>query len=139
MLAAACTQGKRDLLVRLLEAGARVPPVLTECRSYLLSDPDMLRLVFHSGQIPSKGGFNRVHYQNSDVDRLIETASATAADDERRRLYGEVQQAVARDVPYIPLWYKTNIAVFQPNISGVRLSPIADFTFLKDVQRTTER
>jgi hypothetical protein len=42
---------------------------------------------------------------------------------------------VAREVPYIPLWYKTNVAVFQPDIHGVRLSAIADFTFLKDVFR----
>jgi hypothetical protein len=28
-----------------------------------------------------------------------------------------------------------NVAVFQPEISGVRLSPIADFMFLKDVSR----
>jgi hypothetical protein len=40
-------------------------------------------------------------------------------------------------VPYISLWYKTNIAVYQPGLSGVRLSPIADFTFLKDVSRQT--
>jgi peptide/nickel transport system substrate-binding protein len=104
-----------------------------------VTDPDMLRRVFHSSQIPSKGGFNRVRYQNADVDRLIDAASAASADDERRRLYGEVQQAVARDVPYIPLWYKTNIAVFQPDIHGVRLSPIADFTFLKDVYRSDAR
>jgi ankyrin repeat protein len=52
VLAAACTLGKRDLLVRLLEAGARVPPMLTACRSYLLSDPDMLRLLLGSGMSP---------------------------------------------------------------------------------------
>jgi ankyrin repeat protein len=52
VLAAACTQGKRELLVRLLAAGARVPPVLTECRSYLLSDPAMLRLLLDSGMDP---------------------------------------------------------------------------------------
>ncbi len=52
-LAAACKQGKRDLLVRLLEAGARVPPVLTACRSYLLSDPGMLHLLLASGMDPS--------------------------------------------------------------------------------------
>jgi peptide/nickel transport system substrate-binding protein len=102
-----------------------------------VTDPDMLRLVFHSSQIPSKGGFNRVHYQNADVDRLIEAASATVADDDRRKLYAQVQQAVARDAPYIPLWYKTNIAVFQRDIHGVRVSPIADFTFLKDVYRSS--
>ena len=38
-------------------------------------------------------------------------------------------------MPYISLWYKTNVAVFQPDIHGVRLSPIADFTFLKDLSR----
>ena len=36
---AAATLGKRDLVVRLLNAGARVPPVVTGCRSYLLEDP----------------------------------------------------------------------------------------------------
>ena len=52
VLAAACTQGKRETLVRLLAAGARVPPALTECRSYLLSDPGMLRLLLESGMNP---------------------------------------------------------------------------------------
>jgi ankyrin repeat protein len=51
-LAAACTLGKRALLVRLLDAGARVPPVLTACRSYLLTDPAMLRLLLASGMDP---------------------------------------------------------------------------------------
>ena len=49
---AACKQGKRDLVVRLLDAGARVPPVVTGCRSYLLSDPGMLRLLLASGMNP---------------------------------------------------------------------------------------
>jgi len=53
VLAAACTQGKRELLVRLLEAGVRVPPVLTACRGYLLGDPDMLRLLLASGMDPN--------------------------------------------------------------------------------------
>jgi peptide/nickel transport system substrate-binding protein len=101
-----------------------------------VTDPDMLRRVFHSSQVPSAGGFNRVHYRNADVDRLIDAASAAPSDEDRRRLYGEVQRAVSRDVPYIPLWYKTNIAVYQPGVTGVRLSPIADFTFLKDVSRS---
>jgi peptide/nickel transport system substrate-binding protein len=104
-----------------------------------VTDPDMLRRVFHSSQLPAAGGFNRVHYRNAEVDRLIEQASAATQDDQRRLFYGEVQRAIARDVPYISLWYKTNVAVFQPDIHGVRLSPIADFTFLKDVYRAPRR
>jgi ABC-type transport system substrate-binding protein len=50
-------------------------------------------------------------------------------------LYASAQRLIAEDIPYVGLWYKTNVAVFQPDITGVRLSPIADFTFLKDVRR----
>jgi ankyrin repeat protein len=46
---AAITRGKRDLVVRLLKAGARVPPVAPGCRSYLMEDPQMLRLLLASG------------------------------------------------------------------------------------------
>jgi ankyrin repeat protein len=46
---AAATLGKRDLVVRLLDAGARVPPVLTACRSYLLENPEILRLLLARG------------------------------------------------------------------------------------------
>ena len=38
-------------------------------------------------------------------------------------------------MPYVPLWYRTNLAVYQPDLHGVRLSPIADYAFLKDVER----
>ena len=99
-----------------------------------VTDPDILRLVYHSQQVPPTG-LNRVRYRNTDVDHLIEGASAAADDQERRRLYGEAQQRIAEDVPYVPLWYKTNVAIFQTDIHGVTLSPIADFTFLKDVYR----
>jgi ankyrin repeat protein len=46
---AAATLGKRDLVVRLLNAGARVPPVLTACRSYLLENAEILRLLLAEG------------------------------------------------------------------------------------------
>jgi hypothetical protein len=59
VLAAACSLGKRELLVRLLDAGARVPPVLTACRSYLLSDPAMLRLLLASGMNPDLPNWQR--------------------------------------------------------------------------------
>jgi peptide/nickel transport system substrate-binding protein len=94
----------------------------------------MLRLVYHSSQMPPVG-LNRVYYRNPDVDRAIDEASAAGSAADRRAFYGRAQQLIAEDVPYISLWYKTNVAVFQPDIHGVKLSPIADFTFLKDVSR----
>jgi peptide/nickel transport system substrate-binding protein len=101
-----------------------------------VTDPDMLRRVFHSSQQPPVG-LNRVHYVNAEVDRLIDAAAASQVEEERKALYGRAQRIIAADVPYLPLWYRTNVAVFQPDIEGVSLSPIADFAFLKDVRRVT--
>ena len=103
-----------------------------------VTDPDMLRRVFHSRQVPP-AGLNRVFFTNTEVDRAIDAATREVEDDTRRALYAEAQRLIADDVPYIGLWYKTNVAVFQPDIHGVRLSPIADFAFLKDVSRQAAR
>jgi peptide/nickel transport system substrate-binding protein len=100
------------------------------------ADPDILRRVFHSEQTPPSG-FNRGHFNNPHVDWLLEAATVAADETERRRLFGEVQRIVAKEVPYISLWDKTNVVVAQRSLSGVRLRPAADFLFLKDVSRTT--
>jgi peptide/nickel transport system substrate-binding protein len=101
-----------------------------------VTDPDMLRRAFHSSQTPP-AGFNRGYYRNPDVDALIERASVSLSEVERRDLYARVQQIVADDAPYISLWAKTNVAVAQADLSGIALSPIADFSFLRHVRRTS--
>ena len=99
-----------------------------------VTDPDMLRRVFHSAQMPP-AGLNRVFYRNEEVDRLIDDAARTTDEAKRREFYSRAQQITARDLPYIPLWYRVNVAVSQPEIRGVSLSPVADFTFLRHVSR----
>ena len=99
-----------------------------------VADPDILRRVFHSSQIPPSG-FNRAHYANADVDRLIDEATAALAENERRRYYIEAQRIIAADAPMISLWARTNVAVGQSTLAGVRLSPIGDFDFLWQVSR----
>jgi ankyrin repeat protein len=56
---AAATLGKRDLVVRLLNAGARVPAVAGGCRSYLLEDPEILRLLLAAGMDPDLPDWQR--------------------------------------------------------------------------------
>jgi peptide/nickel transport system substrate-binding protein len=99
-----------------------------------VTDPDMLRRLYHSDQVPP-AGFNRSHYSNPEVDRLIDLASSASTDEERRTHYSEVQKIVADDVPAVSLWHKTNIAVTRPGITGLRLSAQADFLALKDVPK----
>jgi peptide/nickel transport system substrate-binding protein len=99
-----------------------------------LADPDILRRVFHSKQVPP-AGFNRGRYSNPEVDALLDDAGNTEDPARRLALYAEVQRIIARDVPYVSLWYKTNVAVARRELTGVRLTPIADYYFLKDVAR----
>jgi ankyrin repeat protein len=56
---AVCTRGKRELLVRLLATGIRVPPVLTACRGYLLENTEMFRLLLASGMNPDLPNWQR--------------------------------------------------------------------------------
>ncbi len=99
-----------------------------------VSDPDMLRRVFHTGQMPPNG-FNRGFFSHPDFDALIDRATVSVDDAERTRLYAEAQRLISREVPYISLWYKTNVAVAQRDLTGLRLSPSADFLFLRNVTR----
>jgi ankyrin repeat protein len=49
---AVCTRGKRELLIRLLDAGIRVPPVVTGCQGYLLENSELLRILLANGMSP---------------------------------------------------------------------------------------
>jgi peptide/nickel transport system substrate-binding protein len=101
-----------------------------------LADPDILRRVFASTQMPPVG-FNRGHFQDPQVDELIERATRSTDDHERRLLYGQVQARIAEQVPYISLWHKTNVVVAQPNIEGVTVSPSMDFSFIRRLSRAS--
>jgi ankyrin repeat protein len=61
---AVVTRGKRDLLMRLLDAGVRVPPTPNGCRSYLLEQPDMLLLLL------SRAGLDP-DYRDEDGSTLL--------------------------------------------------------------------
>jgi peptide/nickel transport system substrate-binding protein len=99
-----------------------------------LADPDILRRVFHSSQVPPVG-FNRGGYHNPRVDALLDQASVLEAEGPRRELYAEVQRIIAVDVPYISLWHMRNFAVAQRTLANISLTPLGDFVFLKDVAR----
>jgi len=97
-------------------------------------DPDILRRVFHSTQIPP-AGFNRGHYRNPEVDRLIDRASAAIDEGERKAFYGAAQRIIAEDAVYIPIWNRVNVAVAQKSLEGLHLAPSIDLSMLKDVHR----
>jgi peptide/nickel transport system substrate-binding protein len=100
-----------------------------------LVDPDILRRVFHSQQIPP-AGFNRGYYNNPEVDRLIDLATQTVDVSQRKAYYAAAQQVIAEDAPYIPIWNRINAVIARPSLAGLRINPIGDFSSLKDVTKT---
>ena len=97
-------------------------------------DPDLLRRVFHSREVPPSG-FNRGFYHNPDVDRLLDLATTSLDERERKQYYGAAQKRIAEDAPYIPLWNKTNVIVAQKSLDGLHINPLGDFGALRDVKR----
>ena len=67
--------------------------------------PTSCSRVFHSQQVPP-AGFNRGHFSDPEVDRLIDEAIARHDYESAARCYGEVQQRVAELAPYISLWHR---------------------------------
>lgn len=99
-----------------------------------LVDPDILRRVFHSTQVPPVG-FNRGRYANAQVDAAIDRATVALTEGQRRDGYAVAQRLIAEDAPYIPLWNRTNAVVARPELRGVRLGPTGDFQSLRWVER----
>ncbi len=101
-----------------------------------VADPDMLRRVFHSSQVPPTG-WNRGFFSDAAVDGLIDRASKTPDRATQKVLYSEAQRRIAEAVPTISLWHKTNVVIAQPDIRPGVLTPIADLSFLRTTRRVT--
>jgi peptide/nickel transport system substrate-binding protein len=89
-------------------------------------DPDILFNIFHSSQFPP--GRNRVFYRNPDVDKLLEIGRTSMNVDQRREIYRNAQKLLALDLPYLPLWYASNVAVAQADIQDLKLMPSGAWT-----------
>jgi len=95
-------------------------------------DPDFFNLVFHSKMVPMKGA-NRGHYSDPRVDELIDFARRELNMEKRKQAYQEIQRIVAEELPYVSLYHRDNVCVYNKRIEGVKLYPDANWTYLTDV------
>ena len=72
-----------------------------------------------------------------DTGRKMKLASAATSEEERKRYYGEAQKLIAEDSPYISLWNRTNVAIGQPAIRGLRINVNGNFESLREVSKGT--
>jgi peptide/nickel transport system substrate-binding protein len=98
-----------------------------------IEDPDIFDAVFHTRNFPPKGR-NRSFYSNPRIDALINDAQRETDQNVRKRLYGEVQEILAQDVPSINLWYFDNVLVHTRRVRNITLNPSGDYDFLKTAE-----
>jgi peptide/nickel transport system substrate-binding protein len=100
---------------------------------YANQDPDIFEDAFHSSSFAPKRA-NRGYYSNPELDRLVEQGRRTLDQQERKRIYTEVQRILARDLPYVDLWYMDNVLVHSSRMRDVQLGVSADYQFLNTAE-----
>ena len=71
---------------------------------------------------------------NPEIDRLIDEGRTTVDQQQRKQIYAQVQQILARDLPYINLWYFDNVAVHSRRVRNMQLNPPGNYDFLDKVE-----
>ncbi len=99
--------------------------------AWMTNDPDTLPyLALRSAAWPEDGGFNSGYYANEAVDKLLEAARTATDQDERARLYREMQAIVQDDAPWVFVANWKQNAVTNDRVENFGLEP----SFLLNLQ-----
>ncbi len=98
-----------------------------------VTEPDIFHYVFHSQSVPPAGA-NRGRYLNARLDALLDDGRRSTSPEARRAFYGQAQSLIATELPYVPLWHRTNVAVLRSTFQGYQLTPSGDFRVLHTVE-----
>jgi peptide/nickel transport system substrate-binding protein len=89
-----------------------------------LTEPNLLKWFFHPRAVPGEGheGRNRARYRNPRAATLLDRASETTDLQQRSRLYGELAELMAVDLPVVPLWHEDQVAIVSRRAGSFSLS-----------------
>jgi peptide/nickel transport system substrate-binding protein len=98
-------------------------------------DPIFLRDLFATSESPDKkpGGRNRSRYTNTEFDKIVSEAVDTVDKTKAKELYAKAQDIVATELPYITLWYPSNMVIASKRMGNIKINASGDFSFMKDV------
>jgi peptide/nickel transport system substrate-binding protein len=96
-------------------------------------DPDIFEYVFDSEKFPPHGA-NRSYYANPRIDELVKIGRTETDIAKRKAAYGEIQQILATDLPYINLWYFENVVVHTKRVRKLELNPSGNYDFLRTAE-----
>ncbi len=90
------------------------------------TDPDIYRIAYHTKELPP--GRNRGRYSNSELDILLEKGLKIQDEMDRIQHYMKVQEIIYQDLPMIPLWYNTQVAIINKRVKNYTPPMNGDFS-----------
>ena len=77
------------------------------------------------GGSKSEGSF----YYSDRINKLISDQRKEQNPEARKKIFGEIQDQLVKDVPYVPLWQSKDYAFARTGITGFLINPTQEFAF----------
>jgi peptide/nickel transport system substrate-binding protein len=94
----------------------KVPLFAMSWPSFVCDPIYHLKFLCHSSTIGPGG--NWAFYNNTKMDELLTEAYFEKNSTKRNQIIGEIQNILANDVPYIPVWHTTYTYFMKQNVTG---------------------
>jgi peptide/nickel transport system substrate-binding protein len=91
--------------------------------------PDIFYYAFHSASIPPDGA-NRGRLRDSQIDQWIQLADASPDAKQQAAYYRQIQARLLSLLPYVPLWYESNVLVTNHRVHHAQLNRDGDYDYL---------
>jgi peptide/nickel transport system substrate-binding protein len=127
-----------DLNTQVIAAYPTVVQAAVEGQHHIIpftlssSDPHILRSAFHSAN--AEGGFNWSKVQDAELDDLLDQGMQALVDQERARIYAEIQQRIMSQALIIPIRDYVNLNGASATVTGLQYDAQGWFPWLYDVQ-----
>jgi len=97
----------------------------------LAPDPDLTNLIACSRISPK--GQNYMGYCNPEVDAALQDALGSYDETRRKRDYIRVQEDLARDVPFVVLFQRTDHLTYNDDFHGIKPGPVMNFWNVQNI------
>ncbi|HEY0276189.1 MAG TPA: ABC transporter substrate-binding protein, partial [Paenirhodobacter sp.] len=95
--------------------------VVVGMNTLLGADPDNSDYLMSTNS-PARGGAgqNTFCYQSAEVDALLKQGGQTFVPEDRKPIYQKIQEAVRKDLPFLPMFQYAAVKGRKSNVSGPR-------------------
>ncbi len=120
-----------EMKIENLEVGALIQAAESgdfdmTAMGFAADDPDLLYQFMHSSQI---GGSNHSAINDKQLDALLEKGRTTVNNEERLKVYADVQKLVVEQAYWVPIYIEKKFIIINKRVQGVKLHPLGLLLF----------